>query len=173
MMQPRIFEQQVVPKRDKMFRFALRLMGNQEDARDIVQDAFLKIWNQQRQLYEVENMEAWCMRIVKNLCLDSLKAGKVRKEAIKSVQMNQSDDYTANPYQQAEKEDNMNRIKRLIDELPEKFQMIIHLRDIEEFSYKEIMEMMELSLDEVKVNLFRARKMLKDKLIKNHGYGLS
>lgn len=173
MMQPWIFEQQVVPKRDKMFRFALRLMGNPEDARDIVQDAFMKIWNQQKQPYEIENMEAWCMRIVKNLCLDNLKAGKVRKEVIKSIQMNQRSDCAVNPYQQVEKEDNMIRIRKLIDELPEKFRMIIHLRDIEEFSYKEIMEIMELSMDEVKINLFRARKILKDKLIKNHEYGLS
>lgn len=172
-MQQWVFEQQVLTRRDKMFRFALRLIGNPEDARDIVQDAFLKIWNQQKQPHEVENMEAWCMRIVKNLCLDSLKAGKVRKEAIKSIQRNQSIEYTVNPYQQAEKEDTMKRIKQLIDELPEKFRMIVHLRDIEEFSYKEIMEIMELSMDEVKVNLFRARKMLKDKLIKNHEYGLS
>lgn len=171
-MQSWIFEQQVVSKRDKMFRLALRLMGNPEDARDMVQDAFLKIWNQQKQPHEVENMEAWCMRIVKNLCLDSLKAGKVRKEAIKNIQISHGSD-SVTPYQQAEKEDNMNRIRKLIDGLPEKYRMIIHLRDIEEFSYKEIMEILELSMDEVKINLFRARKMLKDKLIKNHEYGLS
>ncbi len=171
-MQSWIFGQLVVSKRDKMFRLALRLMGNPEDARDMVQDAFLKIWNQQKQPHEVENMEAWCMRIVKNLCLDSLKAGKVRKEAIKNIQISHGSD-SVTPYQQAEKEDNMNRIRKLIDGLPEKYRMIIHLRDIEEFSYKEIMEILELSMDEVKINLFRARKMLKDKLIKNHEYGLS
>lgn len=156
-----------------MFRFALHLLGNPEDARDIVQDAFLKIWNQQKEFHQVENMEAWCMRVVKNLCLDKLKAGKVRKEAIKSIQMNQRTEYSVNPYQQAEKEESMKRIRKLIDELPEKFRMIIHLRDIEEFSYKEIADIMELSMDEVKVNLFRARKLLKDKLIKNHEYGVS
>lgn len=171
-MHPLIFEQRIVPQRDKMFRFSLRILGNSEDARDLVQDALLKIWSQHTDLEVVQNAEAWCMRVVKNLCIDRLKAGKIRAEAAKNIQKDNETGYPT-PYQEAERKDNMEIIRKLIDDLPEKFKMIIHLRDIEEFSYKEMADIMEISMEEVKVNLFRARKLLKDKLIKNHEYGLS
>lgn len=171
-MHPLIFEQRIIPQRDKMFRFALRILGNTEDARDLVQDALLKIWSQHAHLSEIQNAEAWCMQVVKNLCLDRLKAVKVRVEATKNIQKENETGYPT-PYQETERKDSMEKVRKLISDLPEKFRMIIHLRDMEEFSYKEIAEIMELSMEEVKVNLFRARKMLKDKLIKNHEYGLS
>lgn len=166
------FEQRVFPQRDKMFRFALRMLGNTEDAKDLVQDAMLKIWNQKTKWSDIQNTEAWCLQIIKNLCLDPLKAGKIRSEANKILQKEDNVEYST-PYRQMEKKDIMEGIRLLISHLPEKFRMTLHLRDIEEFSYKEIAEIMECSLDEVKVNLFRARKMLKDQLIKNHEYGVS
>lgn len=170
-MHPLVFEQQVFPQRDKMFRFALRMLGNVEDAKDLVQDAMLKIWNQKTTWNEVQNAEAWCLQIIKNLCLDRLKAGKIRLDARRNL-VEDKEEY-ATPYQQMEKKDNLERVRNLINNLPEKFRMTIHLRDVEGFSYKEISEILECSMDEVKINLFRARKMLKDYLIKNHEYGLS
>ncbi|HEX5554797.1 MAG TPA: sigma-70 family RNA polymerase sigma factor [Chitinophagaceae bacterium] len=167
-----IYEQQVVSARDKMFRFALRLLKNTEDARDVVQDALVRIWDQREKLEGVENPEAWCMQVTKNLCLDRFKAGKRRSAAAQNIQPGESS-IDPTPYEQVERKDRMERIRKMIDALPDKFRMIIHLRDVEGFSYKEISVIMELSMDEVKVNLFRARKALKDNLTKNKVYGIS
>lgn len=167
-----VFERYVLPVKDKMFRFAYRMLGNSEDARDIVQDALLKIWNQKDQLEEIRNPEAWSMQVVKNLCLDRHKMKKIRINSLADINVIPTSD-PLTPYQKTEQKDNIQKVRAVIEALPEKFKMIIHLREIEEYSYKEIAEILELSMDEVKINLYRARQLLKDQLIKNKIYGLS
>lgn len=171
-MDHQIFKQQVVSARDKMFRFALRMLGNAEDARDTVQDALLRIWKQKEKLEGIENMEAWCMQVTKNLCLDRFKANKIRLAAVRNIQQD-GNTTTGTPYRQIEQKERMDSIRKMIDELPEKFKMTIQLRDVEGFSYKEIADILEMSMNEVKVNLFRARKALREKITKNNIYELS
>lgn len=170
-MAPRIFEQQVISARDKMFRFAFGMLNNAEDARDVVQDALVKIWNQREKLGAVEHPEAWCMQVVRNLCLDQFKARKTRMAAAK-VLAYRTEAPLMTPYQEMEKKDLLERVRKIICELPEKPRMILHLRDVEGFTYKEIAEIMELSMEEVKIGLFRARKVIKERLTKHKVYGL-
>ena len=72
------FLTQVVPVRQKLYRFAFRLLGNEEDAQDITQDALMKVWGMQEKMAELQNMEAWCLRITRNLALDKIKSRKYR-----------------------------------------------------------------------------------------------
>lgn len=167
-----IFERSVLSVKDKMFRFACRMLGNTEDAQDTVQDALVKIWRQKDQLDTINNPEAWCMQITKNLCLDRHKAQKIKMTAVKDIKIIQEDSVKT-PYEQAEQKDNIEKVRKIIGELPEKPRMIIHLREVEGYSYKEIATILELSLEEVKIGLFRARKLLKDQFVKNRAYGLS
>lgn len=167
-----IFERYVLPSKDKMFRFACSLLGNEEDARDAVQDALMKVWNQKEQLNDIRNPEAWCMQITKNLCLDRHKALKVRMEGAKQIKGLQ-DGAVRTPYDQMESKDHVEKVRQMMETLPEKAKMILHLREVEGYAYKEIAAVLGLSMDEVKTGLFRARKLLKDSLIKNQVYGLS
>lgn len=167
-----IFERYVLPAKDKMFRFACRMLGNPDDARDTVQDALLKIWNQKEQLNQINNPEAWCMQVTRNLCLDRFKSQKIRKNAAHDIKASQQDKVRT-PYEDMERKDNVEKVRKLIDNLPEKFRMIIHLREVEGYAYKEIAEALEMSMEEVKVGLFRARKLLKENFVKNKAYGLS
>ena len=66
----------------------------------------------------------------------------------------------------------MQRINQLIASLPEKQRQVIHLRDVEGYSYNEICEILELDMNQVKVNLFRARNAVREKLMKINAYGL-
>jgi RNA polymerase sigma-70 factor (ECF subfamily) len=168
-----IFDQQVLPAKDKMFRFALRLLENTEDARDAVQDVLLRIWKDRERLEEVKNPEAWCMQITKNHCLDRLKALRVKRKSVQKIAELEDGIERQTPYKQAEQQDEMKTVRKVISELPEKSRMVIQLREVEGFTYQEISEILEWSMDEVKVNLFRARKKLKEILIKNKTYGLS
>src|SRR5882757_10727675 len=68
-----MFESRVLPVKNKLFRFAFRLLGSSEEAKDVVQEVFIKIWNGRDQMEQIQNMEAWCMRITKNLSLDRLR----------------------------------------------------------------------------------------------------
>lgn len=167
-----LFHSQVLPIRPKLFRFAFRLLNNEEDAKDIIQDALLKVWHQQERMPELQNMEAWCMRIVRNLALDKLKArayrnteGLDRAGEMQAVQQQ-------SPHLAAEQQDVMGRVHRIISALPEKYRTIIQLRDMDGFSYQEICDILDLTLSEVKINLHRARKTVREQLQNLHVYGL-
>ncbi|MBY0435566.1 MAG: sigma-70 family RNA polymerase sigma factor, partial [Cyclobacteriaceae bacterium] len=67
------FQNLVFPVKNKLFRFAYRLLGSSDDAKDVVQEVFIKVWNGREQLNEIQNLEAWCMRITKNMSLDRLR----------------------------------------------------------------------------------------------------
>jgi RNA polymerase sigma-70 factor (ECF subfamily) len=171
-MQHPVYEQQIVPASGKMFRFARKILGDSEEAKDVVQDGLLRMWAQRERLSEVDNPEAWGMQVIKNLCLDRLKAGVIRQKVTRQLGKQEHTSYPT-PYQQVEAKSEMARVAGVIDTLPERFRMIIHLREVEEYSYKEIASIMEWSMAEVKVNLFRARQELKKKLTENTTYGLS
>lgn len=167
-----IFLSQVVPVRQKLYRFAYRLLENEEDAMDITQDALMKVWQQQERMTDLQNMEAWCMRIVRNLALDKLKARKYRR----SEELDRAGDvpvqHQLNPHAAAEQQDVMNRVHRIIAALPEKYRTIIQLRDIDGYSYQEIAEILAIELSEVKINLHRARKTVREQLQKLQVYGV-
>lgn len=76
------------------------------------------------------------------------------------------------PHEKAEIHEHMQRINEMIAALPEKQRQVIHLRDVEGYSYNEICEILELDMNQVKVNLFRARNAVREKFIKINAYGL-
>lgn len=166
-----MFESRVLPVKNKLFRFAFRLLGSSEEAKDVVQEVFIKVWNGRDQMADIDNMEAWCMRITRNLSLDKLRTRQ--RKATDSMEDNfdiQQDART--PYETAENNENMQRINQLIASLPEKQRQVMHLRDIEGYSYNEICEILELDMNQVKVNLFRARNAVREKFVKINAYGL-
>jgi RNA polymerase sigma-70 factor (ECF subfamily) len=79
---------------------------------------------------------------------------------------------TLSPEENAVMQENMKRIGELMTSLPEKQRQVMHLRDIEGYSYNEISEILEMDMSQVKVNLFRARNTVREKLQKINAYGL-
>lgn len=166
-----VFENRVLPVKNKLFRFAFRLLGSSEEAKDVVQEVLIKVWNGRDQLAAVQNMEAWCMRITKNLSLDRLRARQRRStDSLESTTEIHQEALT--PHERTEIHENMERITEMIAALPEKQRQVIHLRDVEGYSYNEICEILELDMNQVKVNLFRARNAVREKLVKINAYGL-
>jgi len=164
------FENRVLPTKNKLYRFAFRLLGSSEEAKDVVQEAMIKVWNG-RDLGEVQNMEAWCMRITKNISLDKLRSRQ--RKMTHSIDTNFEVRHEGlTPHENTEMHENMKRINQLMTQLPDKQRQVMHLRDIEGHSYNEICEMLELDMNQVKVNLFRARNAVREKLIKLNAYGL-
>jgi RNA polymerase sigma factor (sigma-70 family) len=68
------FQNRVLPVKNKLYRFALRFLNNEEEAKDIVQEVFIRVWNGREQMNQVQNWEAWCMRITRNLSLDRIRS---------------------------------------------------------------------------------------------------
>jgi RNA polymerase sigma factor (sigma-70 family) len=165
------FQSRVLPSKNKLFRFALKFLGNEEEAKDVVQEVFIRVWNGREQMEQVQNWEAWCMRITRNLSLDRIRSIS-RKQTQPIEETFDVHQEALTPHESTEMHESMQRIKQFISSLPEKQRQVIHLRDVEGYSYNEICEILELDLNQVKVNLFRARTAVREKLMKINAYGL-
>ncbi|GHN00938.1 DNA-directed RNA polymerase sigma-70 factor [Cytophagales bacterium WSM2-2] len=164
------FQTRVLPAKNKLFRFALRLLGSTEEAKDVVQETMIKVWNG-RDMAEVQNMEAWCMRITKNLSLDKLRS-RQRKSTGPISENFEIAQESLSPHEKTEIHESMKRIDEMMAALPDKQRQVMHLRDIEGYSYNEICDILELDMNQVKVSLFRARNAVREKLLKLNAYGL-
>lgn len=160
-----------MPVKNKLFRFALRLLGSEEEAKDVVQEVFIRVWNGRDKMDQVQNWEAWCMRITKNLSLDRIRS-QSRKNTHPMAEGFEMRQDSLSPHETTEMQESMQRITELISSLPEKQRQVIHLRDVEGYSYNEICEILEIDMNQVKVSLFRARNAVREKLIKINAYGL-
>jgi len=142
----------------------MRYLKNEFAAKDLVQDVAIKVWEKRADWEQVENFPAWCMRIARNRCLDLLKK---QKRTILSISANNYDttDTTPNPLEELEMQDSDQQIITLIDSLDEPQKTIITMREIESNSYKEIADVMNITLEQVKVNIYRGRQKLKKILL--------
>jgi RNA polymerase sigma-70 factor (family 1) len=160
------FRKTYLPLRDKLYRFALRFVGDPMAAEDIVQEVFLRIWKKREDLAGLERPEAYCMTITRNLSLNHLKdKGRLHSD-LDAVREPAGTLMAADA--RMESADEVRRVRAAIAQLSERQQMVIHLREVEELPYEEIAEVMGLSLAMVKSELFRARQHLKIKLSR-HG----
>jgi RNA polymerase sigma factor (sigma-70 family) len=158
-MNPTEFKNTVLPLKDKMFRLALRLLNKREEAEDLVQEALIKLWQQQDRLAEVQNLEAWVIRMTKNQCIDKLRNAKFGlKELKEGLDMA---DAAPLPDAKIESSDTMRNLQKIMARLPENQRLVMQLRDVEGMSYQEVAEALELPLAQVKINLFRARQSMK------------
>jgi RNA polymerase sigma-70 factor (ECF subfamily) len=164
------FTYQLVGLKDKLFRFSARIVGDDEMAEDVVQDVVIKMWDKRENRHEYKNLEAYCMQMTKNLSIDKTRAKSFQNISL-DLAAEQIQD-SQNPYQQTAQNDTFSQVHKLMQTLPEKQRMVMQLRDIEGMEYKEIAEALELPLNQVKVNLFRARKSIRTQLLNIESYGL-
>ena len=165
------FENRVITTKNKLFRFAMRFLGNEEEAKDIVQEVFIRVWNGREQMEKVQNWEAWCMRITRNLSLDRIRL--ITKKQTRPIE--ESFDLhhdSLSPHESTEMGESMKKISQMIAALPDKQRQVIHLRDVEGYSYQEICDILDLDMNQVKVNLFRARNAVRERMTKIDAYGL-
>lgn len=157
------FTNDILPLKDKLFRLALRVSQNREEAEDIVQDILIKLWSQRDQWHKIQNIETYSMTMCRNLALDRM--GKKEYQNIPfDPTMHDRPDTTWQPDEALAQRQQLDTIDTIIASLPEKQRTVIQLRDIEGKSYQEIADVMQIGISDVKVNLFRARGKLKDKL---------
>lgn len=165
------FKEYILPINQKLFRYCIHYMGKGQEAEDILQEVYLKLWTINDKLKNINNLEAYAMTITKNLCLDRLKSKyyKIQTEIVGYDITNETNDVS--PVQLTEYKDIITIIHRIIEFLPEQMHRVFYLRDIEELDFDEIMEITGLSFNNIRVVLSRARKIIKNELIKFHEFG--
>jgi RNA polymerase sigma-70 factor (ECF subfamily) len=166
-MKEKDFIEKVMPARDKMYRLAKSILGGRDDAEDVVQETLVKIWNKNIDINNIESIESFAFKCVKNLCLDRIKINKNRQ---KLLELNTSDAPQSTPEKSTENKDAMEKIKLIMARLPEKQRIILHLRDIEGLTNGRISEIMGIKSEAVRTNLSRARKFIRETLIKEYKY---
>lgn len=160
----RDFKTNILPVSKKLLRFATHFLKDEDEAKDVVQDVFLKLWQKRDELEKIDNAEAFAMRMARNRCLDIIRANKTIPISAKTDRKIKEE--TVDVHNQVEFTESANQIKKLIDQLPGLQRTVMFLRDIEQLSYDEIAETTELQLNAIRVNLSRARKKVRDEFLK-------
>jgi len=160
----RDFKSNILPVSKKLLRFATHFLKDEDEAKDVVQDVFLKLWQKRDELENIENIEAYALRMTRNRCLDTIRANKtisINAETDRKIKEESVDVHV-----QIEFSESANQIKKLIERLPDLQRTVMIMRDIEQLTYDEIAESTELQLNAIRVNLSRARKKVRDEFLK-------
>lgn len=158
------------PIQNKLYRMALRLLVSKDAAEDALQEVLLKLWERKENLQNYRSPEAFAMTMTKNYCYDQLKSKQ--NNNLRIVHSNYAENNR--PLEkQIEARNDFQLLNTLMNDLPEQQKIIVQLRDIEELDYGEIAEIMEMNETAIRVALSRARKKLREGLLKIHRYGVA
>ena len=144
------FRNDILPLKDKLYRLALRITLNSAEAEDVV--------------------EAYCLTIARNLAIDRSQKMEAQNLQLTSEVREMPD--TLTPYDRLAQNEQMQLVHRLVNELPERQRTTMQLRDVEGKSYKEIADILQITEEQVKVTLFRARQKIKQRYTEIEDYGL-
>jgi len=165
-----VFKQDIIPLNQKLLGFANRFMSDFDDAKDIVQDIFIKLWAMRNDLDKYNSVEALAMRMTRNLCLDKIKLKKTIP--LNGSVKEESHDENSIKDKSGELTIAVKRAKIAIDKLDEPQKTIMQLRDIQGYDYEEIGQILNMNVNTIRVSLSRARKKVKAYLINNYyNYG--
>ena len=166
------FQNDVLPLKNKLFRLALRITLNREEAEDVVQDTMIKVWNARERWQELDSIEVYSLTIARNLSIDRIKKMDNQNDSLEEQTTERLDETSSTPSERMIQKDKLDIVRNIINELPEKQRSCLQLRDIEGKSYKEIADILSITEDQVKVNIFRARQTVKQRFQQFDSYGL-
>ena len=166
-----LFEELVGRYQGRLVNYLYRMLRNEEDAHDLAQEVFVKIYGALDRFDPRYRFSTWLFRVAQNAAID-----KIRKRRLKLVSLQRPDTGEGDsgewelpgqemtPYQEARNVERGVAIREAIEDLPWEYQELITLRHYAELSYDEIAKLKEMPLGTVKNKLFRGRQMLKEKL---------
>ncbi len=167
------FQNDILPLKNKLFRLALRITLNREEAEDVVQDTLMKVWNNRDKWQQIDSIEAYSLTIARNLALDYNKRMENANASLdEEGTYNDRRDQAYTPSEKMIQKDRLDIVRNMIDRLPEKQRSCLQLRDIEGKAYKDIATILNITEEQVKVNIFRARQNIKQRFQEYDRYGL-
>lgn len=162
------FKRLFLPLHPKLYRIAFALTNNVQDAEDLLQEAYCKLWDKRKELKGIENHEAFCVTLVRNMCLDFLRSPVQRRrweEVNDAVSI-----HNTSPESELIEQDRMRIINKIINELPENQRLVLRLRGVDNCSAEEVERITGLSAINIRVLLSRARKTIREQFEKVMSY---
>ncbi|MGI5935315.1 MAG: RNA polymerase sigma factor [Oscillospiraceae bacterium] len=162
-----LFEKLVLANQTGVYNLALRMVGNEEDAFDMAQEAFLRAYNSLDKFRGDSKFSVWLYRLTTNICIDFLRRRK-RRQTVSITYISDDDeneemeipDQRFSPETELERKELIAAVERGLQQLPHDYKQILILREINGLSYEEIGQVLSLGEGTVKSRIFRARKKL-------------
>ena len=165
------FETEAVPHMDALYNFALRLSGESEEAKDLLQETFLKAYRFFDKFQQGTNCKAWLFRIMKNSYINRYRKAQ---KAPESVDFDAVSDFYHSIRPDGETGNNMqqevfsqlldDQVVTAVEKLPSDFRTVVILSDLEDFTYEEIAEFVDCPVGTVRSRLHRGRRLLREYL---------
>jgi RNA polymerase sigma-70 factor (ECF subfamily) len=157
----------VLPFSSRLYKLAYSLLGNREEAEDAVQEVYLKLWKMRDDLEKYKSIEALCVQVTRNRCLDQLRRRKLERAAKEEDKQAGRGEFS-NPSDEMIRKERSDILNQLINQLPEPQRSLVHFRHIEGKEYSEIEELMDMKENAIRVSISRARKQLREMLQKQY-----
>ncbi|MDR0757392.1 MAG: sigma-70 family RNA polymerase sigma factor [Tannerella sp.] len=156
------FTARFYPFHPKLYHVAYTLLNNPDDAEDILQDVYCKLWDRRKELSELRRPEAFCVTLIRNLCIDFLRSPRHRTDDDADAENMLQIGTDATPESELVTDESVRRIEKLICRLPEKQRIVMQMRAYGECTQEEIEVATGESAANVRVLLSRARKTLRE-----------
>ncbi len=144
---------------DSLFRFAYWRIGNKEDAEDLVQETFIRMWQNRLKIRKYDRPDSFAFKVIRNLCIDYSRRKRINTiQLIPEININED---LLTPLRLMELKEELLQVKQELQKLPEQQQTIFFLRNVEGYEIHEIANIMGLRKNTVEVNLSRARQKIK------------
>lgn len=173
------FEQLIRQYQRMAYNVAYRMMGNEEDAKDMTQEALVKVFKKLKSFRMDASFSTWLYRIVMNTCKDEMRKKKMSTISIdQSIETEDSQVYFEleekglGPEEKLLQKETQNLVHSALQEIPEDNRMVLILRDIKNLTYDEISEVLDIPKGTVKSRINRGRLALRD-VLKARGYNIS
>lgn len=153
------FNDLVIQFSRKLYGYAFRILRNQEDAEDAVQEVFIKLWKMKDKLYEYNSIDALAITMTKNYCIDQIRK---QKHFIKEEYNGQINIFEPSPQAQMESKESGDILNNIIDNMPGQYAELVRLREIDGLSYEEISLKTGSKINSIRVSISRARKYIRD-----------
>lgn len=157
-MDAEIFKKIFLPYYQKLYRIAFRLLQDESNAEDVVQDTYIKLWDKRDDLDNIENTEAFAIVVLRNLCLDQLRKSKDHLHAKYEVDIPEQ----LSLLSQVESQDEIDYVRQLVERLPEQQRQIMLFKHWDGYSDEEIEQITGMSAGNIRVSLSRARKTIRE-----------